>query len=82
MTTDKRSPEASIIREMIDLWVEHLSELKQDVKDIRTILLGDGEKPGFKVRLDRLEQVEIKRSRMLWLMLASIIAVFLERLIR
>lgn len=60
---------------------ESLHELKTDVKEIRGILLGDGEHKGFRVRIDRLEQAELRRSRMLWAMLIAVIGVLLERVV-
>ena len=57
----------------------HMTEIKSDVKDIRLALLGNGNTDGMKVRVDRLEQSEQKRSRVMWLFGTAILVGIIER---
>ena len=53
--------------------------VKGQVKEIHLALCGTPEAPGYPVRLDRLEQAEKTRSRIMWLFGVTFIAGLFER---
>lgn len=56
----------------------HCNDIKEDVTEIRLALLGN---TGMILRVDRLEQSEQRRSRILWLFGTAILVGILERFI-
>ena len=56
--------------------------ISSDVKEIRLALLGDEQVPGMKLQIDRLEQKEQTRSKILWFLGITFIAGLLERFLR
>lgn len=48
----------------------HLAQLTAQIAQMATHLLGIDGKPGIVVRMDRLEQAEQRRSRLIWLSLS------------
>ena len=62
------------IRQIIE---DHIS--KEDIfqDQVRESLLGNG-RPGIKTRLDRLEQQQVSRSKMFWLLAAGTATVLLD----
>ncbi len=48
-----------------------INSIEKGVGDIKTCLLGNG-KPGLVVRMDRVEQKEVIRSRVFWILFGLI----------
>lgn len=67
-----------------DLALERkLDSIKQDIEAIRAALVGDPTRqdhPSILMRLDRLEQTEKLRSKLLYLIGSGVIGLILERL--
>ncbi len=74
---------------LISMPDERLAVLENDVKhvkgqveEIHLALCGTPEAPGYPVRLDRLEQAEKTRSKIMWLFGVTFIAGLCERFLR
>ena len=56
------------------LILEELRELKQDIKEIKTCLFGNG-KTGICTRLTLLETFQNSAKRLLWIVIGSILTI-------
>ncbi len=56
--------------------------VKGQVEEIHLALCGTPEAPGYPVRLDRLEQAEKTRSKIMWFLGITFIASIFERFMR
>lgn len=60
-----------------------VDDLHQDIRSIKTAILGDptdSTRPSISIRLDRLEQRDAFRTKVMWAAGSAIIVLFIERL--
>lgn len=58
-----------------------LSQLLMQLSQVTTLLQGTNGQPGIVVRLDRLEQSEGRRSKLLWLAVGAALAALAKSLV-
>ncbi len=49
----------------------HLSQVTTQISQVLALILGTGDQPGIVVRLDRLEQTESRRAKLVWIAIAA-----------
>lgn len=59
----------------------HLAQLTTQIAQVSTLLLGVDGKPGIVVRLDRLEQAESRRTKLLWLAVGAALTALAKSLV-
>lgn len=59
----------------------HLSQLTTQLAQISAALTGSNEAPGMVVRLDRLEQAESRRAKLVWLAISAAITALVKGLL-